>query len=246
MGRSNPSGHPARFSDSIVQYLKTVLEEGEHVHDPFAGTGEFLGQLADEIGFRFTGTEIEQSFIVDPRVKVGDSTLAETYPRRYSWVGCTSVVYPNGVADNFATSDKEKKVWKRNTYRHSIVRATNGEQTELTPNNMGAFGYRGTKREGRSLKRQAYWDLAERCVVHWGGARKFFLNVSDFVSGDDIEPVTDDWRKLFENHGWTVIDVEHIPTPRYLNASDASRDQRMDAETVLTLIPWRMVEGSPE
>lgn len=239
MGRSNPTGHPARFSESIVAYLKTQLKSGTRVHDPFAGTGEFLGKLADEIGFTFTGTEIEQSFIVDKRVKVGDSTRAATYPKP-GWIGCTSMVYPNGVADYFASSDKEKKPWQRNTYRHAIAKLTKGQQTELKPNNMARYGYRSTLRGGRSKKRQAYWDLAERCVAHWDSASQFVLNTSDFLysyAGEDvIEPVTEDWVRLMERHGWKVATTEFIVTPRFQNASDASRDQRMDSEAVLGFV----------
>lgn len=238
MGRPNPSGHPARYSESIVAYLKTQLDADMHVHDPFAGTGEFLGALADEIGFEFSGTEIEQCFIRDKRVKVGDSTKQKTYPKKMGWVGVTSPVYPNGVADNFASSENEVKPWKRNTYRHAVVAATGGQQTELLPNDMGAFGYRGTSRDGRSLKRQAYWDLACSCMFHWDTARMFILNVSDFVyskGGEDyIEPVTQDWVDLMGDYGWKMHAAEFIVTPRYGNASDDSRDQRMDSEAVVT------------
>lgn len=241
MGRSNPSGHPARFSASIIDCLKTKLQPGDWVHDPFAGTGEFLGELADEIGFIFSGTEIEPSLIVDHRVDVGDSIDPRTYPRVHGWIGCTSPVYPNGVADYFASSEKEAKPWQRNTYRHAVAKRTGGQQTWLMPNNMGQFGYRGTQRGesddglGRSLRRQAYWDLARRCVVNWREAQWFYLNVSDFVYNDDqIEPVTADWIKLMEANEWSMFDIEYVETPRYLNASDGSRDNRMDAEAVVT------------
>ena len=229
----NPTGHPARFSDSIIDHFKTLLVADERVHDPFAGTGEQLGRLADEIGFRFTGTEIEQSFIVDPRVRLGDSTKRASYPRTRGWTGCTSPVYPNGNADYFASSSDEKKPWKRNTYRHAIAKRSGGAITELADNNMARFGYRGTKPMGQSTKRIAYWDLARRCVPYWSSAAWFVLNVSDFQSGDYTEPLVGQWVTLMEENGWAIERFDTVVTPRYRNGSDESRDQRVEAEAVI-------------
>lgn len=105
------AAHPARWSPQIIDVLRTELAGAPWVHDPFAGTGERLGALCDEIGVEFSGTELEEAFIVDPRVVPGDSRDNRTYPR-LPWPAIgwgpywivTSPVYPNGMADHFVSS----------------------------------------------------------------------------------------------------------------------------------------------
>lgn len=80
--------HPARFSPEIIEIIGHYMGLSQHVHDPFAGTGERLGALCDEYGVTFTGTEIECSFIVDPRVRCGDSTNTSSYPREFDTICC--------------------------------------------------------------------------------------------------------------------------------------------------------------
>jgi hypothetical protein len=233
--RANPTGHPARYSIQIINKLRQVIEPEWHIHDPYAGTGEQLGELADERGFVFTGTEIEPKFIRDKRVKAGDATVKRGYPKG-AWTGCTSPVYPNGNADYFASSDKEAKAWKRNTYRHALVRLTEGEHTELDQRNMARFGYRGTKFNGTSKARKAYWELARKSVAQWGTAERFILNVSDFMSGDVVEPFTNQWIELMREFGWKVSKSYRVKTPRYRNGSDESRDQRVPYEYVIVFV----------
>jgi hypothetical protein len=145
-------------------------------------------------------------------------------------------VYPNGNADYFASSDKEAKAWKRNTYRHALVRLTEGEHTELDQRNMARFGYRGTKFNGTSKARKAYWELARKSVAQWGTAERFILNVSDFMSGDVVEPFTNQWIELMREFGWKVSKSYRVKTPRYRNGSDESRDQRVPYEYVIVFV----------
>lgn len=105
--------HPARYSAALLDHLRPILADAPHVHDPFAGTGERLGALCDELGVTYTGTELEAPFIVDPRVRQGDSRSWRTYPCARPCAGrcpvartgpywiVTSPVYANGMADNF-------------------------------------------------------------------------------------------------------------------------------------------------
>ena len=73
--------HNAQYSTEIIAALARFVPPIEgRIHDPFAGTGVRLGQLCDRLGLTFTGTEIEQSFIVDQRVAHDDSTVPATYP----------------------------------------------------------------------------------------------------------------------------------------------------------------------
>jgi len=88
--------HPARWSPEILRAIVPALVDLKlPVHDPFAGTGERLGVVCNQLRLPFTGTEIEPEFIVDPRVEVGDSTSPDTYPAT-SFVVCTSPCLVHG------------------------------------------------------------------------------------------------------------------------------------------------------
>ena len=231
--------HPARFSPSIVTVIGEYLADlgTTHVHDPFGGSGERLGELATTMGLTFTGTEIEASFIVDQRLVHGDATVQATYPRG-NFVIVTSPAYPNGISDNFATNpDKESKNWRRITYRHRVaeIEGVPVAQRELHPNNMGRWGYRG--RGERSKARDTYWRLACEAVACWSDAEAVILNVSDFMfsrRGEDlIEPVVEPWIDLLSAAGFEVDKISYPDTPRMLLASDESRGKRVQGEAVI-------------
>jgi hypothetical protein len=71
-----------------------LIQGDEAVHDPFAGDGLRLGQLCDERGCTFTGTDIESWRPRDSRVIVADSVFDSTYPPKPFTV-ITSPVYLN-------------------------------------------------------------------------------------------------------------------------------------------------------
>lgn len=239
--------HPCPFSREVIDgFERIILREwptfmGRPVfHDPWAGPGERLGELAKRLFLCWSGTEIEETFIVHPGVMLGDSTDPTTYPwhpshRNYDlalgwgWVVITSPVYPNGMADNYARLGDVRR-----TYKQSIAEAE-GAVRDLHENNMGQYGYRGTDREGRSLRRKRYWDLADRSVVHWASARMALVNVSDFIhSNGDVEPVITDWVALLERHGWKVAETYEVATRGYRNG--ANRDARTDGEVILVAV----------
>ena len=230
--------HGAQYSKEIIAEIRDILFARwptiwarPMLFDPFAGTGKRLAQIAagdgPALGFDYGGIEIEASFIDDRRIQHGTATDPDLYPER-AHVIVTSPVYPNGMADSWKMSDGSK----RHTYR-SWVAQNEGKDRELDDENMGRYGYRGTKRDGRSTKRAAYWDLAERAVKCWSGAVFIVLNVSDFLSGDQNEPVTADWVKLLMRHGWMVSESRRVETQR--NGEGANRDLRPDFESVLLL-----------
>lgn len=209
--------------------MSDMLAGAPLVHDPFAGTGERLGKLCDDLWIPFSGTEIEASFIVDPRVKQGSSVAISTYPTT-PYVLCTSPVYPNGMADHWKASDGSV----RKTYR-AAVGANEGQDRELHPDNMGRYGYRGTG--PNSKKRQQYWELAEACVKNWGGATSVVLNVSDFMSNKILEDVTNPWIDLMERNGWTFERSSAVHTPRMKLGSEESRNERVQFEYVMRFVP---------
>jgi hypothetical protein len=213
--------HPARFHPDILTLIAALVPAGAHVHDPYAGTGERLGAVADEHGWTFTGTEIEPSFIVDARVAVGDATDPSTYPSD-PHVIVTSPVYPNGIADHFEAKDGSRRF----TYRRSVA-LNEGADRPLHENNMGRYGYRGTG--PKSTKRIAYWDLATRTVACWT-AGLALVNVKNFVDTSVVEDLVGQWEDLLEVHGYTVvIHTVKVPGIRY----GTNRWLRVEGEAIL-------------
>lgn len=229
--------HPAMWSSEILVELAKAIPAGgrpngrwtpTHVHDPFAGTGERLGNVADANGWRFTGTEIEAAFIIDERVQVGDATLRSSYPRR-PFVIVTSPVYPNGIADDFNAQDGST----RRTYRAALSKVK-GKDTRLQPNNMGAYGYRG--QPFHSINRAMYWRLASDAIACWSRADAVYLNVSDFMQGGNREPVVSQWIATMQIAGWTLAArPKQIKTRRYKMGRNSSA--RVETEYLLHFVP---------
>ena len=166
------SADPCRWTPAVIDNIKPLIVElGLPVHDPFAGTGERLGRLCDCIGVPFTGTEIEAPFIIDPRVKHGDSTNPATYPPR-PFVAATSPVYPNGMTDHFNRQDGTKG----HTYRQSLTEI-NGYDRPLHPNNMGRYGNRYRRSQASEDR---HFAMADGCVEHWPA--NVIVNVKDVIT----------------------------------------------------------------
>lgn len=231
----NPSGHPARFSGAVVDRLRDVLlsdypEHRPFVFDPFAGTGERLAEiLGDE--FKGGGIELHRKFIVNSQlVTQGDATDIRCYPDR-RFIVVTSPVYPNGMAERWNVSDTSK----RNTYDAALTALGARRRPR---NDMSSLGYRGTKRGGRSLKRIAYWTVADAAVGAWshnGQCEAVYLNVSDFMSGGEVEPFVQDWRDLLRAHGWRPFTTFRVRTPRHKGNDNA--DQRVSHECIVVAQP---------
>lgn len=229
--------HPARFSKEIIDVMVEILQGYQsvtpiqHLHDPFAGTGERLWELAGRLEPRpwITGTEIEPEFIVNPWIRVGDATDPTTYPTP-PYVIITSPSYPNGIADHWEAKDDSR----RNTYR-AALKTILGYDRSLSINNLGRYGYRGTG--SLSSKRAKYWQLADRCICNWSGATMVLLNVSDFMWSkggfDHIEPVVASWRAIMEKHGWEAKSVVPVGTPRLRYGTGS--DKRVEVEKILVM-----------
>lgn len=233
----NPTGHPARFSGAIIDRLRRALlsrypdpYDQPYVFDPYAGTGERLAELLGN-DFDGGGVELQRKFIVARQlVKQGDATNPKVYPT-VPFVIVTSPAYPNGMSEQYNIGEADTSY--RPTYANAHQRL-GGDK--LHPNNMGALGYRGTKRGGRSVKRAAYWELARRSVEVWTANEHcigIYLNVSDFLSGGEVEPLVADWADLLREHGWKQVTRYKVRTPRNNGVDNA--DQRVEYETILVM-----------
>lgn len=232
--------HPARFSPEIIDVLYEILvaEYPDYwmgrpiLHDPWAGTGERLRQLAERAGFGYSGTEIEAPFIEASGIMAGNSVDPDTYlPARsgYPFVIVTSITYPNGVADYHRVHDDSRR------YSYRVARAKIvGRDEGLHEDNMGRYGYRSTKRGGNSSKRSTFWDIAERTVPNWKEAELVLLNCSDFPATRggqvEIEPFVADCKDLLHRHGWTDQTDIPVGTKRM---KDSPNRERADAEYII-------------
>jgi hypothetical protein len=221
-----PDAHPAKWSTEILAVIAPILRDWRlPVHDPFAGTGERLGNLCDQLGLTFTGTDIEPEFARDARVHGGDSTEPDTYPTGEFCV-VTSPAYPNGMTDHFKAGDNSR----RHTYRQALATIL-GYDGPLHDNNMGRYGIRyGQKALAR------HYVIADACIPHW--PQRVVVNVSDFYMAGEVHEVVAPWRRLLERHGYDVDEPIPVKTPRQRNAANA--DLRVDHEAVL--VARRMLE----
>jgi hypothetical protein len=210
--------HPTPWSPQILEHIGPILREwGLPVHDPFAGEGQRLGVLCDLLGLPFSGTELQEPFIIDPRVKPGDSTLAETYPEgRYALV--TSPIYPNGICDHFNAQDDSSRL----TYRQGLSEIT-GFDEPLHENNMGRYGTRSGKKATAT-----YWELARACVPHWPS--RVILNTSNHIMDGEEYDTVGRWRYLMQSRGYRVLRSFSIRTPR--NGKGANGRKRVEHEWV--------------
>jgi hypothetical protein len=215
------TAHPCRWTPAVLDAIEPLIVElGLPVHDPFAGTGERLGQLCDRLGVPFTGTELEAEYIADRRVRHGDSTDADTYPTHPFGV-VTSPVYPNGMTDHFHARDDSR----RHTYRQGLAEIR-GYDRPLHPNNMGRYGNRYRRSQASEDK---HFAIADLCVGHW--PRHAFVNVKDVVTPSYTVEVVARWQALLEGHGYEVVDVVEVSTPGQRHG--ANRDHRADGEAII-------------
>lgn len=237
--------HPARFSKEVVDTLVGLLQSlnamdkavgrrpGLWIHDPFAGTGERLYEIASRLDppAEYSGTEIEKEFIVVHTSELGSVFQGDACdPRRYPgnpYIIVTSPAYPNGMADSWAAQDPSK----RKNYR-AALREITGEDRELHENNQGRYGYRGTT--AKSKKRAEYWRIAREAVANWDKASLVIVNVSDFIYSkrgvDHTEPVVQEWADLLQEFGWLTY---RVPVGTRRMRHGANSDKRVPAEWIL-------------
>lgn len=207
--------HPCPFTDSIIEALRLLIPQHvtpeKAIHDPFGGGGVPLGRLCDDIGYRFAGTDLEPWRDGDPRVALGDSTLAESYPT-WPFVVVTSPTYNNGVNDHFKPKDTSTRL----TYRVAAGR-------ELHENNTGRYSGRGSKRGEES-----YWRLTREVVKHWPDT--CLVNVKDSVRAGQTYPLVPLWHDLLMEHGYEVRH-EWVYCPGWRMGRNGQ--ERSDAEAIL-------------
>lgn len=213
--------HPAPFSVEIITALRKLLPSwvptSVPIHDPFAGEGVRLGLLCDQLGYTFSGTDLEAWEGADRRVVLGDATNVETYPLS-PFVVVTSPTYNNGVNDHFEPRDDSRRL----TYRVAAGH-------ELLPNNTGRYSGRGSKKA-----EDAYWRITRQAVAHW--PELAFVNVKDSFRGPKRYPLVELMTRLLVEHEYDVtqIDVRCKGWKLGENRAEPGRQPaRVDTEAVL-------------
>lgn len=190
--------HPCQYTPIILEKIESIIgDDRTPIHDPFAGTGIRLGKLCDTLNITFTGTDIEDWPGKDPRVRIGDSALIETYPAG-PYTIITSPTYQNKrLADykNGPTPNTNPK--GRRDYGISLGRA-------LHPNNTARW-------TGNDRFASEYWERHREIAKTWETYR-VILNV-DF-------PIAHEWAVLLHDAGWPVQDHHIVKTPRYRGLSN--------------------------
>ena len=199
--------HPCQFSPEVLDVLAGLIASGEHIHDPFAGTGHRLGALCDSLGATYTGTDIEDWPGHDPRVAVADAKDAANYPAG-AFTVATSPVYLNKRLADYANGPLPTTNTKgRRDYGISLGRA-------LSLDNLA-------RHTGKLTRAEAYWQLHAEAARHWG--RRVLLNVDG--------PISADWQRLLYGLGYTIAAVIPVATQRYGGLANA--DKRADHEVLI-------------
>ena len=202
--------HPAQFSPEVIEVLRDLIRPGEHIHDPFAGTGLRLGALCDELGATYSGGDIEDWPGHDPRVALADATVADSYPVEPFTV-VTSPVYLNKRLADYANGPlPTTKVKGRRDYGISLGRP-------LHANNLA----RTTGQHARHDEGEAYWRLHREAAKHWG----------DGVVVNVDEPIAYGWGTILIGLGYWVGPIIPAYTRRYGGLSNA--DKRAEHEVVI-------------
>ena len=202
--------HPAKYSNCLLPIFKTMLTGCDKVLDPFGGTGKLKLVRPDAVIL-----EIEPEWAAISGAIVGDATNMPFRDREFDGI-CTSPTYGNRMADSFVCT----KGYKRNTYRHTLGR-------ELNPNNSGGMNWGYKYKE---LHRKA-WAECYR-VLKYNGI--FILNISDHIRKGMVIPVTEWHIKELESLGFRKINHAKIETPR--NRMGSNSLIRVDYESVICFV----------
>jgi hypothetical protein len=200
--------NPCRYSPEVIDVLRALIRRGERIHDPFAGSGERLGRLCDEVGAVYTGTDVEHWAVGhDRRVGLADALDAASYPAGPFTI-VTSPVYLNKRCADYANGPTPRTKTKgRRDYGIALGHA-------LHLNNLARF-------TGRPSRARRYREGHSEAVKQWGD--RVIVNVD--------EPIAEGWQQLLREHGYLIDRVIPAYTRRYGGLDNA--DKRAEYEVVI-------------
>lgn len=202
--------HPCQFSPEVIEAMRDLIQPGEHVHDPFAGTGLRLAALCDELGASYSGGDIEEWPGSDSRVALADATEQGSYPSG-SFTVATSPVYLNKRLADYANGPlPTTKIKGRRDYGISLGRA-------LHANNLA-------RHTGKPSRAGAYWRTHCDAVRWWG--HRALVNVD--------EPISDGWAHVLNEFGYHVEQWIPVHTQRYGGLDNAEKRAEHEILMVVT------------
>lgn len=220
--RARAAQHPARFSDAILDAIRTLLpRDPGGVLDPFCGTGRI-----HELGYDSWGVEIRPAWAaMHSRTVNADATRLPFRDGTFDSVA-TSPVYPTGMTDRFMARDNSDRV----TYMHRYGALVGQRNPSSHPNDAGTSNAR------RSDSR--YWEIHERAwrevtrVLKPNGV--FVLNVKNHIQRGAEVLVVEHHTRLLESLGYTLEAKTFLETKGHQGAG-ANREQRTAGEWVMRL-----------
>lgn len=182
--------HPAKFTDTVLDHIKLVLEDNWKVLDPFAGTGKIKQIFPSAIC-----VEIEPEWASMAKGIRGDALNLPFADETFDAIA-TSPVYGNRMSDhNRMIIDKSI----RHTYRHSL-------DHDLHPHNSGTLQWGKNYREFHEVA----WLECER-VLKPGGF--LILNVKDHIRKGELQEVTLWHKSVLVRKGLYLKQHYKVKTP---------------------------------
>ncbi len=225
-----PSSHVCRFSSYLIEpiadafrthlppiKLEAIARYGLLLVDPFGGTGERLGLIAEQLGATPHAVEIEPVYVEEARslgiawVNLGDSR-STPFGDATIVAAVTSPAYPNGMTDNHHAKDASR----RNTYIHRI-RETRPDY-ELHPDNPAGFSARSSKRGYAKMLEvhAAVWAEMFRVMMPGG---IFVVNTKDTPH----IPFTEHTRQQLLDAGFEIVEHRTVQAEGHNHQQHADR-----------------------
>ena len=206
--------HGARYSKELLNPIANMLAGCSNIIDPFGGTGERLAEIAERVGCKAIGVEIQPNFIVrGDIVQQGDATSL-LFPDCTFDGAVSSPTYGQRTNDNYGGCEG----WNYSTYT-----AWNGGP--LHRNNTGKVKFANS--QYKQLHIEAWMELYR--VLKPGSP--FVLNIKDSWQGSNIVPVSQWHYVTLRSIGFIPVRVERVACPGMRNGSN--RDKRIGKENLI-------------
>lgn len=207
--------HPARYSLELIPCMVQLLQgKVTNIIDPFGGTGERLAMIAQGLGCKAIGTELEPEYIIrHDYVVQGDATKQRFDDCTFDGA-VTSPTYGNRMNDNY----KGCQGWDYKTYAATLGRS-------LSPNSTAGVKFPSQKYKDLHV---AAWRELHR-VLKPGAL--FVLNIKDSMKGCQVIPVSQWHYDTLCSIGFVPVKVVRVSVPGL--RLGANRDKRIGAENLI-------------
>lgn len=188
--------HPAKYTDSLIPVMASMLKGRKRILDIFAGTGRCFLLESFVPNCEVFGIELEPEFAaMHPRTRQGNALHLPWADNTFDAI-CTSPGYGNRFADKYRP-DADCF-----SYAQALRR-------ELHPDNGGGAQWNPNGGKYQVLHVLAYAEA--RRVLCEGGA--FVLNMKDHYRNKVLQHVTDWHINTLKALGFDVVQRRKVKTP---------------------------------